>query len=65
MFPHPVQEALSERLKEQQELERKLAKMGKQLDHFERARREEEVPYIMQAHEQRMTEDKVFGCTAG
>lgn len=34
---------MSERAKEQQELERKLVKMGRQLDHLERAKREEEV----------------------
>lgn len=37
------QEVMSERAKEQQELERKLVKMGRQLDHLERAKREEEV----------------------
>ncbi|MEW5303996.1 MAG: hypothetical protein WDW36_006639 [Sanguina aurantia] len=53
-----MQEVMSERAKEQQELERKLVKMGRQLDHLERAKREEEVPFILAAYEVRQTEDK-------
>jgi translation initiation factor 3 subunit A len=41
-----MQEALSERLKEAQELERKLTRLAKTLDHLERARREEEAPLL-------------------
>eukprot|EP00955_Chlamydomonas_euryale_P021614 228315-Chlamydomonas_euryale.AAC.1 len=51
---------MSERLKEQQEMERKLAKAAKQLDHFERARREEEVPLLNQLYAQRMEEDRAM-----
>jgi hypothetical protein len=47
----PLQEVLTEQLKQQQELQRKLAKLGKQMDHLERARREEEAPLLLQAHE--------------
>eukprot|EP00798_Chlamydomonas_sp_ICE-L_P024015 gene24015-9590_t len=55
-----MQDAMTERLKEQQDLERKLAKMGKQLDHLERARREEEVPFLKTAHDQRLDDDKAL-----
>jgi translation initiation factor 3 subunit A len=41
-----MQEALTERLKEAQELERKLARLAKTMDHTERARREEEAPLL-------------------
>lgn len=41
-----MQEAISERLKEAQELERKLARLAKTMDHMERARREEEAPLL-------------------
>ncbi|KAG1677861.1 hypothetical protein FOA52_008625 [Chlamydomonas sp. UWO 241] len=53
-----VHKVMSERLKEQQEMERKLNKAGKLLDHMERARREEEVPYLQAAYVTRMEEDK-------
>lgn len=53
-----MKEALSERLKEQQEMERKLAKIAKQLDHLERARREEEIPYLEAAYKARLEQDK-------
>lgn len=33
-----------------QELERKMTKMARQLDHLERARREEEMPLLKQVH---------------
>jgi len=51
-------EAMTERLKEQQELERKMTKMAKQLDHLERARREEEAPYLEEAYKKRTEEDR-------
>jgi translation initiation factor 3 subunit A len=41
-----MKDVVAERLKEQAELERKLARLAKTLDHVERARREEEAPYI-------------------
>jgi len=55
-----LQEARIERLKELQEMERKLARTAKQLDHFERARREEEVPLLEQAYEQQKVDDKIY-----
>lgn len=51
------QDVVAERLKEQAELERKLARLAKTLDHLERARREEEAPYIEEAYKKRMEED--------
>jgi translation initiation factor 3 subunit A len=44
-------------MKEQAELERKLARLAKTLDHLERARREEEAPFIEEAYRKRMEED--------
>lgn len=58
MYTHA--QVMSERLKEQQEMERKLAKAAKQLDHFERARREAEVPLLNLAYEARIAEDKAM-----
>ncbi|KAF6256090.1 eukaryotic translation initiation factor 3a [Scenedesmus sp. NREL 46B-D3] len=55
-----MQEALSERLKEAQELERKLARLAKNMDHLERARREEEAPLLEAAYQARLTDDKTF-----
>jgi hypothetical protein len=37
-----------------QELERKLAKLAKAMDHLERARREEEAPLVAQAAQRRI-----------
>jgi translation initiation factor 3 subunit A len=45
-------------LKEQQELERKVIRLAKNMDHLERARREEEVPYLEEAYKKQMEEDK-------
>jgi len=55
-----MHEALTEQLKGRQELERKLAKLTKQMDHFERAKREEEVPLLLESHKTRMVEDEVY-----
>uniref|UniRef100_A0A383WAX7 Eukaryotic translation initiation factor 3 subunit A n=1 Tax=Tetradesmus obliquus TaxID=3088 RepID=A0A383WAX7_TETOB len=55
-----MQEALSERLKEAQELERKLARLAKNMDHLERARREEEAPLLEAAYQARLQDDKAF-----
>jgi hypothetical protein len=41
-----------------QELERKLARLAKTMDHTERARREEEGPFLEAAYQQRVQEDK-------
>mmetsp|Transcript_33886 Transcript_33886/g.95996 ORF Transcript_33886/g.95996 Transcript_33886/m.95996 type:complete len:1014 (-) Transcript_33886:241-3282(-) len=55
-----MHEALTEQLKERQELERKLARLTKQMDHFERAKREEEVPLLEEAYKQQMIDDEVY-----
>lgn len=55
-----MQEALSERLKEAQELERKLARLAKTMDHLERARREEEASYLEAAYQDRLQKDKDY-----
>ena len=47
-------DAHNERAREQQELERKMLKMARQLDHVERARREEEAPMIVDAGKKRV-----------
>lgn len=51
---------LTEQLKEQQELERQMNKMSKRLDHLERACREEEVPLIAKAEQDRIKEERVL-----
>lgn len=48
------QEVLSEQLKQQQELQRRLARLAKQQDHLERARREEEAPLLAAAHQAKL-----------
>ena len=45
-----MQEALAEQVKERQEQERKLAKLIKQMDHLERAKRQEEAPLLEAAY---------------
>uniref|UniRef100_A0A7S0S2D0 PCI domain-containing protein n=1 Tax=Chlamydomonas leiostraca TaxID=1034604 RepID=A0A7S0S2D0_9CHLO len=49
-----VAEVLTERMKEAQEMERRMQKLAKQLDHLERARREEEAPLLKQLAVTRM-----------
>eukprot|EP00850_Spirogloea_muscicola_P018491 SM000170S02663 [mRNA] locus=s170:22229:27800:- [translate_table: standard] len=55
-----MEEALSEQIKERQENERKLLKLSKTMDHFERAKREEERPLIEAAFKQRLLDDEVY-----
>lgn len=55
-----MQEAYQERLKEAQELERKLARLAKTMDHLERARREEEAPYLEAAYQDRLAQDQAY-----
>jgi translation initiation factor 3 subunit A len=43
-----------------QELERKLARLAKNMDHLERARREEEAPLLEAAYQARLSDDKTF-----
>ncbi len=53
-----IKDLMSERLKEQQEMERRLARTAKNLDHLERARREEEGPFLEAAWKQRQEADR-------
>ncbi|KAL2628888.1 hypothetical protein R1flu_013574 [Riccia fluitans] len=55
-----MEEALSEQLKERQEMERKLQKLAKTMDYLERAKREEERPLIEAAYQRRLADDEVF-----
>ncbi len=55
-----MEEALSEQMKERAEMERKLQKLSKTMDHLERAKREEERPLIEEAHEKRLQDDEKF-----
>ena len=52
--------ALSEQLKERQELEKKLQKLAKTMDYMERAKREEEALLLEQAFQQRLVEEKIL-----
>lgn len=49
--------ALSEQLRERQEMEKKLQKLAKTMDHFERAKREESAPVMQAAFEQQLAAD--------
>jgi translation initiation factor 3 subunit A len=55
-----MEEALSEQMKERQEMERKLQKLSKTMDHLERAKREEERPLIEEAYHKRLQDDESF-----
>jgi len=55
-----IELALSEQLKERQEMEKKLQKLAKTMDYMERAKREEEAPLIEQAFQQRLVEEKIL-----
>ncbi|CAI9098188.1 OLC1v1034796C3 [Oldenlandia corymbosa var. corymbosa] len=49
--------ALSEQLREKQEMEKKLQRLAKNMDHLERARREESAPLVEAAFQQRLVEE--------
>ncbi|GMH18914.1 hypothetical protein Nepgr_020755 [Nepenthes gracilis] len=51
--------ALSEQLRERQEMEKKMQKLSKQMDYLERARREEAAPLIETVYQQRLVEEKI------
>ena len=51
------QRAIQEQIKERQEQARKLQRLSKSMDHFERAKREEQVDLLMELHEKRMEDD--------
>ncbi len=42
------------------QMERKLARLSKQMDHFERAKREEEVPLLQEAYKQQQVDDQIY-----
>ncbi|XP_010541009.1 PREDICTED: eukaryotic translation initiation factor 3 subunit A isoform X2 [Tarenaya hassleriana] len=50
--------ALSEQLKERQEMEKKLQKLAKTMDYLERAKREEAAPLIEAAYQRRLVEER-------
>lgn len=52
--------ALSEQLREKQEMEKRLQKLGKTMDYLERAKREEAAPLIDAAFQRRLSEEKVL-----
>ena len=53
-----MEDAIKEQIKERQEMERKLVRLAKSMDHLERAKREEEVPLIEAAYKIKMAEDE-------
>lgn len=55
-----MEEALTEQMKERQEMERKLQKLSKTMDYLERAKREEERPLIESSYQKRLVDDEVF-----
>ncbi|KAJ4849474.1 Eukaryotic translation initiation factor 3 subunit A [Turnera subulata] len=55
-----VERALNEQLRERQEMEKKLQKLVKTLDHLERAKREEAAPLIEAAFQRRLVEEKAL-----
>ncbi|XP_062191980.1 eukaryotic translation initiation factor 3 subunit A-like [Phragmites australis] len=52
--------ALSEQMKERQEMEKKLQKLAKTMDYLERAKRQEEAPLIEQAFQKRLEEENIL-----
>ncbi|KAH7542989.1 eukaryotic translation initiation factor 3 subunit A [Ziziphus jujuba] len=52
--------ALSEQLRERQEMEKKLQKLAKTMDYLERAKREESAPLIEAAFQQRVVEERIL-----
>lgn len=52
--------ALSEQLRERQEMEKKLQKLAKTMDYLERAKREESAPLIDAAYQRRLVEERVL-----
>lgn len=52
--------ALSEQLRERQEMEKKLQKLAKTMDYLERAKREEASPLIEAAFQRRLVEERML-----
>ncbi|XP_044471259.1 eukaryotic translation initiation factor 3 subunit A-like isoform X2 [Mangifera indica] len=55
-----MERALTEQLRERQEMEKKLQKLAKTMDYLERAKREEAAPLIEAAFQRRLVEEKVL-----
>ncbi|EOX92531.1 Proteasome component (PCI) domain - like 2 [Theobroma cacao] len=55
-----MERALTEQLKERQEMEKKLHKLAKTMDYLERAKREEAAPLIEAAFQQQLVEERVL-----
>ncbi|CAE6181099.1 unnamed protein product [Arabidopsis arenosa] len=55
-----MEKAMSEKRKEDQEMEMKLQKLAKTMDYLERAKREEASPMIEAAYQQRLVEERNF-----
>ncbi len=55
-----METAIKEQISERQQMEKKLLKVAKTMDHFERAKREEMVPLIEQAYKGRKVDDEKF-----
>ncbi|KAJ8759643.1 hypothetical protein K2173_009290 [Erythroxylum novogranatense] len=55
-----MERALSEQLRERQEMEKKLQKLAKTMDYLERAKREEEASLIEAAYQRRLVEEKLL-----
>lgn len=53
-----MEKAMSEKRKEDQEMEKKLQKLAKTMDYLERAKREEASPMIEAAYQQRLVEER-------
>ncbi|VAH71007.1 unnamed protein product [Triticum turgidum subsp. durum] len=57
---HAMEVVLNQQVKERQEMEKKLAKLAKTMDHLERAKRQEEAPLIEEAFQKRLEEEKIL-----
>ncbi|XP_042507593.1 eukaryotic translation initiation factor 3 subunit A-like [Macadamia integrifolia] len=55
-----IELALSEQLRERQEMEKKLQKLAKTMDYMERAKREEEAPLIEAVYKQRLVGEEIL-----
>ncbi|KAJ0013461.1 hypothetical protein Pint_19724 [Pistacia integerrima] len=55
-----MERALTEQLRERQEMEKKLQKLAKTMDYLERAKREEAAPLIEASFQRRLVEEKVL-----
>lgn len=55
-----IEMALSEQIKERQEMEKKLHKLRKTVDHFEHAKMDEQAPLVDQAYQQRLQDERIL-----